>query len=300
MANMDLFMLVYIFVGILALILNLLGLFLLVTHKRKSISHLCLIHLCIVEVIFYTFDISYKTRCVMLFNWTSNRDDFYWKKPWTLVLSVAQYLSVMLLTTDRVLAVRLGLKYKFVMTRKKFLLALVVTWVLCLLHYPYYFLTRRHTIYLFWYSALGAFITISYIYIIANVKISVKNSQGAATFPGQKRVKYEVPFLITLTIACLYFIPEVLIELGIYTIWYNVVWALNFLCDPLIYIFGSLAIRKRLKQCWSGETRRSRASTIDAATLRRLSLSMANKPKAQKVSTATLASRLSVSSLPHI
>ena len=295
--DMNVFLMVYFLIAILALILNLLGLYLLLTQKRKSFSDLCLIHLSMVEIALYTFDVSYKTKVIVMIGEFSHPDHFLWKKTVILVLGVAQYLSVMLLTTDRILAVRLGLKYKLVMTRNKFLVSVSIIWSISVLHSPYYLLFCHHNIYLIWYTILVAFLVISYSYIISSIKTSARKTSQDMTNGGQIKVKYEVPFLIILTITCLYFVPEILMKSGIHTIWYHAIWALNFFFDPIIYIFGSLTIRRRLCQCWKGDPNVSVVLTIDAASIERMRLSLANKAKRQKESTETLESRISGSSL---
>ena len=62
------FIIVWCSEGAIALLLHGCGLYLLVTHKKKSVSDYLLIHLSCVEVTFFVLDITYHTRAVILIN----------------------------------------------------------------------------------------------------------------------------------------------------------------------------------------------------------------------------------------
>ena len=93
--------------GLVALLLNFFGIYFLVTEKKNKIMHKLLIHLSVVEVAFISLEVVYHSRALVVFNDASSRHR--WKKVLTLVITVAQFLSIAMLTFDRVLIVKLGM-----------------------------------------------------------------------------------------------------------------------------------------------------------------------------------------------
>ena len=258
------FIIVWCCEGAFATVLHACGIYLLVTQKRKSISHFLLIHLSCIEVFFVVFDITYHTRAVLLTNKLSFPADYKWKSSVTLVCFVAQYMAVTLLTLDRVLAIKLTFRYHVIITKAKLVAVLLLTWCICLMHIAYYLLTRKHHIYMFWHSFLALVIIVSYAYIIISAKMSHKKAHEDEERVPRQKIKYKVPLLITGTIVCFYFIPEILLVAGVKkTVWFYVVWYLNYLFDPAIYIFCSYRIRNRLIKYWFPRRRLNRALTIE-------------------------------------
>ena len=241
------------FEGLAALILNFLGIYFLVTEKKYKIMHFLLIHLSLVEMIFISIEVVYHSRALYVYGVASPSPGYRLEKTINLVLLVSQFMSVALLTFDRVLMVRLGLRYEILVTKQKLALVILIVWMISLLHIPYYWLTKATTIYLVWEVTLAVGVVISYVYILVSIYMSQRSLRGARQQMVSRRLKYRIPLLIVVSLLVFYILPELMLTLGEdNTEWFYLFWFLNYLCDPLIYMFGLPFIRLRVYSYWQG------------------------------------------------
>ena len=166
--------------------------------------------------------------------------------------------SVFWVTTDRVLAVRIGLKYKVFVTKSKYALAAAITCVISIVHSFLAWILAKRTVSLVmvvWDSIMMFYILSSYIYIIIAVHIHRKRLSISTSTVTHRRFTYEVPFVIALSFI---FLVELQNQLGFFVkfqqtdhVWLHVAWFANFNVDPVCYLFYSRGLLKRLFCCTS-------------------------------------------------
>ena len=217
------------FEGLAALILNFLGIYFLVTEKKYKIMHFLLIHLSLVEMIFISIEVVYHSRALYVYGVASPSPGSRLEKTINLVLLVSQFMSVALLTFDRVLMVRLGLRYEILVTKQKLALVILIVWMISLLHIPYYWLTKATTIYLVWEVTLAVGVVISYGYILLSIYMSQRSLRGARQQMVSRRLKYRIPLLIVVSLLAFYIVPELMLTLGekntkgFYLLWFLII-----------------------------------------------------------------------------
>ena len=137
------------------------ALVLIAKQKKKKVSDILVMHLCVCELVTTIF--GYCKECLYYWNKIDNRSDT-WYMPFYTALYVSVYQSVLLIVVDRVLAVYLVLKYKAVVTKKKLAIAYSVMWLVSIATgVTKYFIAR---VFLFWDSITTIIIASSYCYII--------------------------------------------------------------------------------------------------------------------------------------
>ena len=242
--------------GILAVILNLFGLYFLITHKKQKVTHILLIHLTCIDIVYICLEVIYHSIDLTVHPNTATRH--WWKRIASLVLMIMQYQTVSLLTLDRVLAVKFCLRYGVVVTKRRAKYALVFIWLICACHTPYFILTNGWNgwwngwrILVFWVILVLVFFIVAYLYIVIKVikyKREFREITQQLTHPP---FKYHVPLLIVISFLCTITLPEMFRQFEVlnYT-WGACAEYLNYIFDPLVYTLGCPHIRYRIRCLW--------------------------------------------------
>ena len=268
-----------------ALLLHSIGLYLLLTARNKKIMIWILAHLSFLELSNVIYDSVNSIR--LLFIGKVIHIEKYDLAIFTFFLS-AQFLTLMTITIERVIAVKLTIKYIVVVNKRRLLFVFTCIWIVSVaMSLIVLFSTKpAFNIVLAFWEILVAIVTISsYVYIALTVKSRRKRlSLGAQNMPRQ-RLNLTVPFLIVLTLICFYFIPDMLLAVGVeYSIWFNTIFYLNFLTDALIYIFGLPQFRNRVKRFCCREKVRSRTDMTRSSVLSNISIISITDDRAKETS----------------
>ena len=220
-------------VGIFSLVL---ALFLLMKKKTRSVPDLLILHLCISELIFVMWSVVNYSVSLLWHNSIQHR--IYLAVQF--LFGTANYLNMLSITIDRVLAVHSPLRYKILVTKRKFYVSVCVIWTAALLvgiaclAMSYKCFT---TIFHFVMDPLSLLIILSgYVYIVLTVKMRNRALRDkAATKP---KIKFAIPFCILASFCCFILIPNLVLcsNFKLMSIWFQVVWYLNFIVDPLTYV----------------------------------------------------------------
>ena len=252
MSPSTIFIITWCLEGSLAVFLNVCGLYFLLTEKKKKVSNLILIHMSFTEILFLSLEVPYHTSVLLIYSEIYSRH--IWKKCFTLLLLVTKFQSMILLTLDRILAVKLGLHYASTVTKKRLFVAYIGVWTVTLAHIPYAIFTRKNTIYLVWELLVLVFIILSYAYILIKihlqrVKMAAIDSTGSHSNSNYPPVKYHVPLLIVLIFLGFFVVPSLALETGIKKpIWFYSIWYVYYMFSPIIYTFGQPKFRGRISR----------------------------------------------------
>ena len=230
---------IWLVIAAISLFFHLLGVYLLMKLKRKRhVSHYLLLHLSGMEII------NIMWMGVFVFGHmdaTSMVERSKVELSGVVFVLVGQYLSVILLTVDRVLAVALAFKYRRVVTARKLIIVFPVCWAICLAHgvIVWYFTSTFVKILLAWEIPIVVLLVCAYIYIFTVVEI--QGRKGRINSDQKRRLNIKVPLSIVATLIAFYVVPDFLVESGAvqFSPWLYVVFYLNVLTDPVIYILGS-------------------------------------------------------------
>ena len=227
------------------------ALVLIAKQRKKKVSDILVMHLCGCELVTMIF--KYCINCLYYWNKIDKRSDT-WYMPLYTALYVSVYQSVLLIVVDRVLAVYLVLKYKAVVTRKKVAIVYSVIWLVStatgVTRYfiPYFIFHSR--VWLSLDSITTIIIASSYFYIAISVyrrRRALRRDTSHATAP---QLNYQIPLFIICSFILTNPIPNFILMLHpkLYGIWFQVIWSLNWISDPLVYvIFTKLQHQKDLK-----------------------------------------------------
>lgn len=172
------------------------------------------------------------------------------------------YTTFFLLTFDRFLTFMLHLKYHKIVTRKRTFYGLLVTWLSGVaIAVPFLFLSAN-TFLVVWHQYIyfifdgiilvTAFVTYSYI-----VNKALGKHRTASSRVPRREKMFVVVTIIILTFVLLVIIPDIAYmhlfvvnkvgsDIDESIIW--IIWELNYLVDPCVYIFLQRNIRKILQQ----------------------------------------------------
>ena len=228
-------------------------------NKKNKVSDILVMHLCGCELITVIF--AYCHEC--LYNWKmiDHSDDSISMLLYT-VFYVNVYQSVMLITLDRVLAVYLVFKYKVLVTKKKLVIVFFMLWLVSLTTglVRYYTSVSRSTVWWFWNGAMIIVIVASYLYIVISVyrrRRAMKRNNAQCTVP---QLKFQIPLFIVCSFVLTLLTPDLVLAVypELYSIWFQVIWSLNWISDPLFYvIFIKLQHRKDHKNKIKGHKKPS-------------------------------------------
>ena len=247
---MDTAFICWFIIAIASLILLCTGCYLLISEKNKKAIDYLLIHLCCVELVALVWD---GTKTIGLFflevkpEVKSTVLEIY--KVGSVSLVVGQLMSIIFLTVDRVLAVKLTFRYRVVVTKRKILILFVFCWIFCFLHglITYFFLISVYNLVLnIWGIITFIVIFFGYGYIIIVVHMTNRELAVNNQVSQRRNVKLIVPAGIVITFVLLVVIPDWILEIGVpYSPWFLCSFHANYLCDSLIYILGSGRIKQR-------------------------------------------------------
>ena len=222
------------------------ALVLIARQKKKTVSDLLVMHLCGCELITMIYE--YCRDCLYYWNKIdSSRDTFC--MPLYTILYVSVYQSVLLIVIDRVLAVYLVLKYKVVVRKKKLVIVYSIMWIVSIATGIIRIFTTR-MIWLFWDCASVIIIASSYFYIMISVYRRRRALRGDTSHAPAPQLKYQIPLFIICSFVFTLLIPDfiVIFDPELYCIWFHVIWSLNWISDPLVYvIFTKLQHKKDFK-----------------------------------------------------
>ena len=223
------------------------ALVLIAKQRKKKVSDILVMHLCGCELVTMIF--KYCINCLYYWNKIDKRSDT-WYMPLYTALYVSVYQSVLLIVVDRVLAVYLVLKYKAVVTKKKLVIIYIIMWSISIATgVTRYFIAR--SVWLFWDNTSIIVIASSYSYIIIAVyrrrRAMNKNTLQQTAPP----LKFQIPLFIICSFILTFLTPDLVVIFNpeLYCIWFQVIWTLNWISDPLVYvIFTKLQHKKDRKR----------------------------------------------------
>ena len=206
---------------------------------------LLIAHLCLAEVMYMLWDLVFYSLY------------FRSKRAWetrehllgNVVLGLPICQTVVWVTLDRVLAVKLIMRYKIVVTRQKLYVVIIFIWSISIIQGITYWFAPEKTINLIWIvwdSILASIVVISYIYIIMAVRYQHRVMSESSSRTSPPTLKYRVPLLIVSSFVSLNLIPDIIILTGHDSVWLLNIWFLNYLLDPLFYVFHSRRFRNIL------------------------------------------------------
>ena len=230
------------------ILLHTCGIYLLVTERRHKIQHIILIQLSCLEILNIIWDLFFYKQTVLNTDALSEVN-----RTGTLIIWIGIFLTVLTLTLDRLLAVRLGILYNIHVTTKRTCIVLMIIWFIALMHVFNYFNfdeKRQNILFVTWECVLLVFLVSSYLYIF--IKLSqLQRRTNSSTSLNQRQLNYRIPLLIVLSLICFVFLLDILMVMGVaYSTWFSLVYQFNFLADACIYIFGTRCIRKRVSAFW--------------------------------------------------
>ena len=155
------------------------------------------------------------------------------------------------ITKDRVLSVHFPLKYKILVTKKRFYVLVRVIWIMALLvgvaclASPYEYFTIIFHLVMNPFSLL--IILSGYIYIFLTVNMRNQTLRENLWTTAKSRIRFAIPFCILASFCCFILIPNLVLcsNFKLMSIWFQVVWYLNFIVDPLTYVVITKLLKKR-------------------------------------------------------
>ena len=252
----------WIVVAVAALIFQCIGGYFLFSNRKKKVIDYLLLHLCFVELALLFWDAAFTIRHKVQGKDPATYLDIY--KVGSIALVVGQMLSLILITFDRVLAVKLTIKYRAVVTKRRTLILFPCCWALCMIygiviHYSSDFSVFK-VVLSTWEIIVVIIIFFGYGYIILVVQSRNRKFAASGQRVQRPNIKLAVPTLVVVTFVLLVLVPDLIITLGVqHNIWFTCSIHLNILTDSLIYIFGSGRIKCRIKNwfCKSEDKKRS-------------------------------------------
>ena len=251
----------WLIVASISIILHVVGIFSLCSLRRRKVSDYLLILLSIVEILKITMRVVFTILCMR--TGACRRTN-------VLITTVAicligQYQSVILITVDRVLKVKLSMKYNALVTRNIIFRLLIPYVSICLVHgsITWIFPHLEIKILLAWEILVFAIIIISYLYMFLHLKISARRlSRRSASTIRRQTLNLKVPILISVRFIAFYFTPNLLLAVKLikFSPWLYSIYDLNIATDAIIYVLGTPKIRECL--CPSRVRKSSSISTI--------------------------------------
>ena len=190
----------WIVVAVSALVFQCIGCYFLYSNKNKKVMDFLLLHLCCTELVILFWDSAFTIRYIVWGKDPSTYFDIY--SVGTIALFVSQMLSLILVTLDRVLAVKLTIKYRVVVTKGRILILFPFCWALCIVHGIVIYYTKFivfKVVLSTWEIIVFVVIFAGYGYII--LVVQDRNRKFAASDQRAQRanVKLAVPTLVVVT-----------------------------------------------------------------------------------------------------
>ena len=213
----------------------------LIAKKNKKVMDWLLMNLNLTELLFVTQEL---VLCSFL-----HQNDFK-----TIRLSVNNVLifsinlAIVLITLDRIAAVRFPLKYNTVVSNKTVFPVMVLSWLLSLHQCAIVQLGMKATnlFIVSWVSIMVVFLFASYTYIIRLVNIRRRRLSCSTSKPMRANIKYHVPLFIVLSFIVLVLVPTLVVVFGhLYmNAWIDIIYKTNFTVDAAIYLFTARKCRR--------------------------------------------------------
>ena len=228
--------------------LQMLGVFLLFKMRRKRILDLFLLHLLLVQMLVALVNI-------LLFVRLHHARTEY-ELGLGATLGLAHILSLIAITIDRLLAVKLDDKYPLVLTHGKFQKILLLIWAASISYGVIITFTgstlARH-MQVGFDVVLVVFFTVADSYVVFQVKVAKQTftqvTNEILENPPQRKYHYRVPLVTVIIYFYFYFIPNLTIPAGVaVSNWHFVVWTANNMLDSIVYIFGFKRLRNSLRR----------------------------------------------------
>ena len=231
---------------VVSLCLNGAALCILLQKTKRTIGDLLIIHLTCNEITIASLDII--TYSLYLY-WGGRSPKSKPLRAAQFLVWTNQYLCVIYITIDRILAVNLTCRYKAIVTKKKlsiaFALQHLVSWVsgtliFLTLQVDLYYTSLEMVAYMCW-NCLTVISTIGgYTYIILITRARRRTLRNTSSSVPTVNIKYIIPMCITATFFGFVVVPDIVlnIKLELYCVWFRVVWNLNMISDPLIYVIS--------------------------------------------------------------
>ena len=221
-----------------SLCLHALALYLLVRKKKKTIAALLLIHLSCCEI------------CIAVWVLINYSLHIYWKRSvesdvnitGQIVIWASIIQTVLCITLDRVAAVRFPYKYKIIRTRAKlFVILIAINLISFAVGLTFIFTDSYKFLTPIGVSFASIVILGSYSYILVAFRRRRRSLNNHSSRVNVPKIKYKIPLSIALSILCCMLIPSLVLQIDnhLYSIWIHVIWYLEIICDPLIYVVGS-------------------------------------------------------------
>ena len=235
--------------------------FLLLTQRQRKVADLLVLHLSLSEFLGVTWNVILRPL-----QWFSSVEYV----PIVRVIGgqffgALFYQSIICISFDRLLAAKLVLRYRVLITKRRLQIVLLLIWVLsimcaviCAIEFD-----MNTIIWMFWSSITIASILISYSYI-AMVLYKQKQFQRNSSCTHVQRFNYKIPLCITLSYILTMFIPDIVVVIDetLFTVWTLVIWYTNFLIDPLVYVFFRVFYKRRSERQLSVSSRNSNITAI--------------------------------------
>ena len=224
--------------------LNGLALYILVGRRKRTVGDLLLIHLSAIEGIFLVWELIYTSLYIQ----HSASRLFEVHTTGLVILYTCIYQLMILITVDRILAVKLTLRYKIIVRKRKVLVSFIIlhllSWLIGCMQWiadvSFYNIAGVNS--LFWDFLVLAITIGGYVYIItASLCRRRKMNKSSSRIPPLK-INYTIPLCIAGSFVCFMVIPDIVLTSNDKlhnSVWFSVVFKLNLICDPLSYIIVS-------------------------------------------------------------
>ena len=209
---------------------------LLMRKKRKKISDLLIIHLCMSELLLVVWHLG--SRTLTWFGGLAKASMI--QKVGSQFTTSLFYQSLIYISLDRMLAVRLNFRYRVVVTKERFQVIVAIIWIVAIITGIICgFIAYNNTLIWGTWSAITMMsIIVSYGYIIC-VLIQQRRKFNGDSARSHGKIRYRVPVWIVISFFAFLFIPDIilLINENIFSNWFLVMWYTNYLLDPIVYVF---------------------------------------------------------------
>ena len=170
------------------------------------------------------------------------------------ILVVQQFFLFFMITFDRVLKVKLSIKYSLVVTKKKLLLACIPCLLIsighgCVIWYAPHLVNK---VFFVWEILLVISIIASYLYIFVYFRIIRRNSLGDSVNSARTiSLNLRVPIMIVTTFMIFFVIPDLLLALHVvqFSPWFLCIFTMNVISDASIYIMWTPKLRRSIRCC---------------------------------------------------
>ena len=174
------------------------------------------------------------------------------------------YQLIIIISLDRFLVAKLNVRYRVIVTKRRLLWVVIVIWSLSIISavicgaYSYF----KTIVWIFWSVITIVSIVVSYSYIFMVLHRQKKILKSSCSNVGQ--FKYKIPLCIAVSSILTMLIPDIVavIDPKLITIWMLVIWNINFLFHPLLYVFSRVFQKRRSKRQMSECSRHQEVAEI--------------------------------------